>query len=125
MTEVAHTEHLTRYLLDRATIRSDGNLHWRALLPNKEGETSVYRADGWSDGQTRDVGIQEVAMPQGKAIVGWADLMAKAVYDVSLNVRPDTNPLSRHADIVSWPIEKDKHKAIAIDLAAEATVKSV
>ena len=95
------------------------------MLPNKDGETSVYRTDGWSDDQTRDVGIQEVARPQGKAMVRWADLLAKAVYAVALNFKPDEDPLSRHADIVSSPIEKDKQKAITIDLAAEATVKNL
>lgn len=123
MTEVAQNERLTRYLLDRTTIRSDGNLHWRALTPNKDGETSVYRTDGWLYDQTKDVGVEEVARPQGKAIVGWADFIAQVVYTVSLKIRPDRDPLSRHADIINWPAEKDRHKSIAIDLAAEATVK--
>lgn len=125
MSEITREEEVARYLLERKEIRSNGKLHWRALLPNKDGETSVYRISGWSENDIWVTGLHNVAATRGKVLVGRADLKASDVYDKSLTIRPDQIPTSRHADIMGWPEDKDRLQAIAIDLAAEADVKKV
>jgi hypothetical protein len=37
-----------------------------------------------------------------------------------LRVAPDTDPISRHANIVDWPIDRDERATIAKELAADA-----
>ena len=125
MSEVRREEKITRYLLEKKEIRSNGKLHWRALLPNRDGETSVYRISECSEQDIWVTGLHDVAAARGKVLIGRGDLHASSVYDKALNIRPDTNLVSNHADIIGWPEEKDRLQAIAIDLAAEADVKKV
>jgi hypothetical protein len=125
MPEVSREEIITRYLLEKQEIRSNGKLHWRALLPNRDGETSVYRISKCSEHDIWVTGLHDVAAARGKVLIGRGDLRASSVYDKALTLRPDNNPASNHADIIGWPEEKDRLQAIAIDLAAEADVKKV
>jgi hypothetical protein len=37
-----------------------------------------------------------------------------------LNVSPDVDPTSRHANIVDWPEDRDERATIAKELAADA-----
>ena len=125
MSEVSREEEITRYLLEKKEIRSNGKLHWRALLPNKDGETSVYRISGCSENDIWVTGLHDVAAARGKVLVGRGDLKVVRVYDKALNLRADENPTSKHADIIGWPEEKDLLQAIAIDLAADVDVKKI
>jgi hypothetical protein len=125
VSEVSREEEITRYLLEKKEIRSNGKLHWRALLPNKDGETSVYRISGCSENDIWVTGLHDVAAARGKVLVGRGDLKAVSVYDKALNLRADENPTSKHADIIGWPEEKDRLQAIAIDLAADVDVKKI
>ena len=125
MSEVSREEEITRYLLEKNEIRSNGKLHWRALLPNRDGETSVYRISGCSEQDIWITGLHDVAAVRGKVLIGRGDLKASSIYDKALTLRPDDNLTSNHADIIGWPEEKDRLQAIAIDLADEADVKRV
>ncbi|MDH5670308.1 MAG: hypothetical protein OEY86_20095 [Nitrospira sp.] len=122
MSEVAREEELARFLFDKKEIRSDGSLHWRAFLPNRDGETSVSRVSGCKEGDVILMGF-EVAKARGQVLVGRGEILAANVYDLSLKVRGDQDPASRHADILGWPEEKDRKQAIAIALAEKASAK--
>lgn len=67
----------------------------------------------------------EVARARSQVLVGRGDLLAASAYELSLSVRPDQNPSSKHADIVGWPEEKDRKQAIAIDLAEKTIAKKL
>lgn len=122
MSEVGRDEQLARFLFDKKEIRSDGSLHWRALLPNRDGETSVSRISGCSEGEILVMGF-DVAKVRGQVLIGRGELLAASAYDLSLQVRSDQDSASRHADIIGWPEEKDRKQAIAIDLAEKASAK--
>jgi len=122
LSEVAREEELARFLFDKKEIRSDGSLHWRAFLPNRDGETSVSRVSGCKEGDVILMGF-EVAKARGQVLVGRGEILAANVYDLSLKVRGDQDPASRHADILGWPEEKDRKQAIAIALAEKASAK--
>lgn len=124
MAEVGQDEQLARFLFDRKEIRSDGSLHWRAFLPNRDGETSVSRVDGCKEGKILAMGF-DVARARGQALIGRGEVLASSVYALSLQVRADNDLASRHADIIGWPDEKDRKQAVAIDLADKATAKKL
>lgn len=124
MPTVAPEEQLARFLFDKKEIRSDGSLHWRALLPNRDGETSVSRIAGCEEGEILIMGFG-VARARGQILIGRGEVLASSAYDLSLNIRADNDPASRHADIIGWPEEKDRKQAIAIDLADKATAKKL
>jgi hypothetical protein len=90
-----------------------------AFLPNKNGETSVFRISGISHKEVWDIGDREVAKIRGKPILGRADISASNVMAKDLKVLPSEPPV-RHANITGWPEEKSKQKLIALELAAEA-----
>jgi hypothetical protein len=121
--EVSRSEKVTRYLLDRRDIRKEGVLHWRALMPNKSGETSVFRVSQLSEEEIWSIGSEKVALARNMPLVGRGDLVAAIVYGKALRFSPDLDLQSRHANIVDWPDTKDARQAIALDLADEAEVK--
>ncbi|MDA0739196.1 MAG: hypothetical protein O3A59_09635 [Nitrospirae bacterium] len=123
MNPVSPTEKISRYLMDEDDIRpSDGSLRWRALIPNREGKTSVFRISGLSEQQVWSIAEEKVIPIRNKRLVGRADLLAAVVYNRNLNFSPDVDAASRHADIIEWPDEKEKRRLIAMDLASEAKV---
>ncbi len=123
MTDVSREETVTRYFFDREYVRKDGALHWRALMPDRSGKTSVFRVSQLSEDEIWRIGSEKVAAIRQKSLVGRADLIAASVYDKTLRFAPDNDPESRHADIIGWPEDKDKKHDIALDLADGAEVK--
>ena len=111
MAEITQDEVVTRYLLEKKEIRNNGKLHWRALLPNREGETSVYRISEWSEQDIWVTGLHDVAAARGKVLIGRGDLKASSISDKALTLRHDDDPTSRHSDIIGWPEEKDRLQA--------------
>jgi hypothetical protein len=81
-----------------------------AFLPTKKPprETSVSRIAGLKDHSVWRIGeatSQRVLHARG-------DVLAKAVFAVGLEIRPDNKP-KRHAAIVGWPAEKDRQIMLA------------
>lgn len=62
-----------------------------------------------------------VGRESDRILKGWGDVVAGAVFDVGLDVRPDNVP-ERHAAIVGWPERKDEQLSLAQRLAAVATL---
>jgi len=84
-------------------------------------ETSVFRTTGLLSSEIWAIGERHVAKPSGRTLRARAELLAKSVYSVALNIHPDNNP-ERHATIVGWPTEKNEQLMLAAQLAAESAL---
>ena len=66
------------------------------------------------------IGDDVVGQNRGKPAIARADIKRTAVIEASLSVTlaPAAHP--RHADIGSWPADKDAQKLVALDLCAKS-----
>ncbi len=114
-------EPLARFILQKAYFRSiDNSVKHNAFMPNKNGETSVYRIQGLADEEVYQIGREHVASILGKTLLGRADVSTFDVLELSLRVEPEPSPHPLHANIVAWPEEKAERKLLAMELAARA-----
>ena len=146
MSDVERTELITRYIMDPSWIRNDGSLRWTAFKPRREKEgrfialinqllrwfnlrtfptrdlwtTSIYRISDLCNVVIWDIGINHVAIPSKKKLLGRGDLIASNVYDEHLRFDPNDRPYKGHADIIDWPKERKDRDAIAAALAVKA-----
>ncbi len=119
MDDVAPSETLSRFILQRNHYRpSDNQVKYAAFLPHNN-KTSVFRTSGIAESEVWDIGDKEVAEKRGKSILGRADITAYHVLSRGLKVIPFEPPV-RHANITEWPREESKQKQIALELAADA-----
>ena len=91
-----------------------------AFLPNSEGKTSVFRISGLAENDIWAIGIHHVGRARGKNPHGRADVVTNDVLAQGLAVTPETSTHPLHADIQGWPVEKEKQKLLAMELAARA-----
>ena len=113
-------EILSRFVLQTNWFSSSENrVKYAAFLPDKNGETSVFRTSGITNNEIWEIGDCEVSIKRGKPILGRADIGTINVISKDLEVVPREPPL-RHANIIGWPDERSKQKIIAIELASEA-----
>ena len=143
MSDVAQDEIITRYVMNARWIRSDGSLRGVAFEPRKEKisrfsalinqllqklgaptigtgnkwVTSIYRISGLDDGAIWKKGIECVAIPSKKTLLGRGDLSASHIYSKILKFYANNWPCRGHADIIDWPEEKEIRNSIASDLA--------
>lgn len=116
-------EVLSRFIFSRNHF-SPGNSRVKpdAFLPSRDPvETSVFRTTGLARGDVQSIG-EGVGSASSRSLKAWADVLAGAVYDVGLQVRPDNVP-ERHAAIVGWPAHKDEQLSLAQQLAEAATLR--
>ena len=117
------TESLGRYLTQKTHFhRRDNAVRTLAFMPPTNLRLSVFRIDGLKLDEVWGIGQKEVidVLPQTKTLYGMADIKASKVRAFDLEIEPSDTP-PRHADIYGWP-EKAKHKSVAQQLAAEATL---
>ena len=119
MEPVGSSENISRFVLSRRWIRADNTVRHIAFTPNNNGETSVFRISGISDNEVWNIGEREVGMKQNKPILGRADITASIILSNHLEII-QSEPPERHADITSWPEEKDKQRDVALKLAEKA-----
>lgn len=118
MTTVGLSELLSRFILQTNWFSSSENrVKYAAFLPNKNGETSVFRTSGITNDDIWGIGDLEVSIKRGKPILGRADIRTNDVISKDLKVVLREPPL-RHANIIGWPDERSKQKLIAIELSA-------
>ncbi len=115
---VADPETLSRFIFDRKHIRSNNTLRHSAFMPNKYGETSVFRISGISQEQIWEI-ASDVARLRDKQLLGRGDILASTVFSKDLQVIP-REPPKRHANILGWPNDPSLTHSIAQQLAAEA-----
>ena len=119
---VSRDETICKYQLDKDDVRNDGTVRYKAFLPASDGARSVFRISGLADSEIWHIGAEKVARLRDLPLLGRFDLKAAVVYDQQLNIAPDRDPSSRHANIVDWPDEKEKRRSIAQVLAAESVI---
>ena len=114
------SEVLSRFILHKDWYRSsDATVKYAAFLPNRNGETSVFRTSGLSEQKVWDIAECEVFPVRRLPILGRADIPAAIPTGKGLEVVPK-EPSRRHANITGWPEEKPKQKQIALELATES-----
>lgn len=94
-------------------------------MPNKDGQTSIYRIDGLKEIDIYEIGRKFVADLFGKPLMGRADIGVWEILNRKLSVKPDPIPHLRHGNIIDWPNEKSEKKLIAMELADEARLHLV
>ena len=86
--------------------------------PKPPHETSVSRIAGLNEHLVWRIG-ERVAQTSQRGLHARADVLAKAVFAVDLDIRPDNKP-KRHAAIVGWPEQKARQILLAQKIAAAA-----
>jgi len=118
---VKKEENLTRYILEKNKCSPENKrVKYNAFLPNKEGQTSVFRTSELTDNEIWEIGDNEVARKVEKQLIGRGDINASNVYENGLKIDTEGEHL-KHANIVNWPKEKSEQKLIAIEIADNAT----
>jgi hypothetical protein len=119
--EVSPSESVARFITQKSYYRpSNRTVRHNAFMPNRDGETSVYRIIDLDDKEIFEIGHRFVADEMKKPLMGRADIMVSKILERDLRVEPDPKPHPRHANIVDWPEDESKHKLIALEIAAEA-----
>ena len=75
----------------------------------------LLEQDIWEIGDL--LGAARVKQPLARA-----DFDTNAVSSAKLEIESDPTPHPRHVNLCGWPSEKDKQKAIALDLCARSTL---
>ncbi len=116
---IADDELLARFIVNSNDVRVDGTVRPQLFLPYRRVELSVNRHRDASLAETWTLG-QHVAKQRGKALLGRADLRARACRLPPLDVVPSPilphNP--NHADVIGYPPRKDEQLSLASKLAA-------
>ena len=119
LSETVHDEEdLARFITSSRQFSTNG-VKAAALLPNRNGETSVFRHGKHQLSGLWDLAAQNI---QDRNIHGAAVFKAKSVRKAELEVIAK-GPPPRHADIVNWPtgaLGKAKQKQIALLIARDA-----
>lgn len=98
---------LTRFIFSSRNIASGPRARWRAFLPDRQHQTSVFRIDDAEEDEIWRCGAA-IAKRRGGSIHGRADFEAGAVYEVeNLHLEMDETP-PRHGNITGWPLHDDE-----------------
>ncbi|MCD6293398.1 MAG: hypothetical protein J7M20_00405 [Deltaproteobacteria bacterium] len=124
--KVSDSEPVCRFITGKDYYRpSDGTVRHNAFMPNREGETSVYRVIDLTDNAIFEIGCLFVAEKKGKPLKGRADILVSDILEKKLKVHSQPTPHPRHANIVAWPEDRTKVRLLAQQLAADATLTFV
>jgi hypothetical protein len=115
-------EILARFLLSKTQYyRQRARAKPSAFLPHN-GATSVFKVSSLSEDDIWRIGRDIVVKARDRRVHGRADLESTAVGANGLTIDNDDDPPG-HANIVGWPSDKAKQKAIAGALAEAAALK--
>jgi hypothetical protein len=92
-------------------------------LPPPDLRLSVAVADGLDDATAQEIATNYVESPERRCR-GYATLEAACFFNEALSVIRDDVPFFRHANVLGWPNEKPRQKAIAQRLAENAKLHS-
>ena len=124
--EIADTEGLAIFVYDSGKMKRDG-VHWRAFLPGKDNERSLFRVDELSEQEIALIGRAGAAgNRQDQQLQGWAQIGASDVRSrPPLELIADEPP-PRHGVIKGWPAALEERNKLAMALAGVArTVRCV
>ena len=118
---VLASEWVARFINQKSYFRSSNKTaRHNAFMPNRNGETSIYRTIDLSEKEIYEIGQRYVAEVLGKGLLGRAEIVVSTILEQNLRVEPHPDPHPRHANIVDWPEDQSKSRLIAIELAAAA-----
>ena len=112
---ISTLENLSRYIFSKSHFNATG-AKYAAFMP-RNGETSVFRISDIPDDEIWDIGENHVGENIEPSLKGRADIVCSDVKRIGLDVVPETSNHPLHANIVSWPAEKDAQLELAIMLA--------
>jgi hypothetical protein len=123
--EVGKKETLARYLTHSKWFKAEENMvKHHAFMPPPNLMFSVFRIDRLTEFEIWKIGLEKVIalLPGKPKLYGRADIKALHFLGCKLQIDPDDNP-PRHANIIGWPTEKEEKKSIALELAANASLR--
>lgn len=111
-------ENLARFIFSKGQFSAlKGLVKFGAFIPPSNSDSiSVYRISSLSDTEVWEIG-QEYVEIGDRRIKARAEFLAKYVYDIDLDVVPDTQPHELHANITPFPPSKSERQSIARRLA--------
>jgi len=126
--DVHSEERLARFIFSKSHIRpSDNSIKHAAFLPPPSGELSVTRHRDATDDEVWGIG-RAVATVRERSLRGRADVVAARFLEKGLAVlpapemgRPNIPDNPNHANVVDWPLEKERQKLLALEIAAQAS----
>ena len=121
MPPISLSEILSRFILNKNYVRANNSVRHAAFMPNRNGETSVFRTSEMSANNIWNIG-NEVARTRGKPLVGRADIVTARVFSSGLQAVPQEPP-EKHANIIGWSSEKSEQRKTALILASESAFR--
>jgi hypothetical protein len=119
---VQAAERLSCFLVHSTDFKlSQGRPTYSAYMPASNGRKSVYRTQGLSSDEIREIG-RICVEPMRGPLKGYADQAARVVLDVGLTLDPDRRPHPRHANICGWSADRAANRIKAEKIAATATI---
>jgi hypothetical protein len=121
---VGDDELVVSFVLESGKFKAGGGLDHRQLMPsNKYGNTFIFRIESLSEVETAEAGHELVALPRNKlGILGWAELIVRAVRAMQPLIVNADEPPPRHALIEGWPQAREQQRTLAILLASKVRV---
>ncbi|HUE81822.1 MAG TPA: hypothetical protein VMM84_06880 [Pyrinomonadaceae bacterium] len=118
---VSDNEQLARYIFSKSHFsRQSNRVKAEAYMPNR-GQVSVFRIDGLTESAIWGIG-DYIALKRERTLYGRGDTTANQVRNAGLDISSDEPP-PRHANLIGWPEnDKGRHKLIALQIAAVATL---
>lgn len=118
---VQPSENVSRFLIEGDIRVKDDSIRRRAFLPSASNlEISVFRIYTLSEGQIWALAVEKVEPHRGP-VIGRGDLSVDKIIENKLDVVPDMDCASRHANIVGWSQDRDLRATIAMELARLAS----
>lgn len=110
----------SRFLIDGQVRAENKEVKYPAFIPPKSLRLSIFRTSNLIEQEIWDLAVEKVEPSRGP-VIGRGELTVFAIAEEKLQVAPDEDPNSRHADVMGWPIDRDARATIAKALAAKAS----
>jgi hypothetical protein len=117
---VAPHEITSRFLIDGQVRAESKEVKYHAFIPPKSLKLSIFRTSNLSEQEIWTMAFEKVEPSRGP-VIGRGELTVSAIAEEKLQMSPDEDPNSRHADVVGWPVDRDARVTIAKALAAKAS----
>lgn len=117
--EVAQAECIARFILDRKHYSSERcRVKYNAFIPPKDDPSvSCYRSCQLAVRELCEIGVELVARPRQKGLFGWSSLSAECFTEQGLAFEITEKPHPRHVNVRGWPVDTEKARLIALQLA--------
>jgi len=115
---------LARFIFQKSQFsRTPAKPKQGAFLPHPSTlRISALWRDGLSEQNIWNIG-DSLGAARSKQPLARADFDAATVSEAKLTIEPDPLPqIPQHLNLCGWPSEKDKQKAIALELCARSTL---